>query len=60
MPKNTNKTKKKQKNFNLTTDYYKTISIKFKIHISQLSGKIELKQQSLNQTRHCFTGHIQV
>ena len=45
MPKNTNKTKKKKNrtNFDLTTDSliekYWTISIKVKIHISQLMPK---------------------
>ena len=51
-------------NFDLTTDplieKYQTISIKFRIRISQLLAKIELKQQSLHQNRHCFTGNIQI
>ena len=32
----------------------------FKIRISQLTVKILLKQQSLNQIRHCFTGQNQI
>ena len=63
MPKNTNKTKKTGTNLDLTSDSliekYWTISIKFKIRISQLIAKILLKQRSLNQIRHCLTGHIQ-
>ena len=35
---------------------YKTISIRFKICISQFIAKILLEQQSLNQIRHCLTG----
>ena len=68
MPKNTNKTKKKKKrkkkngtNFDLTTDSliekYQTISIKFKIPISQLIAKNLLKQRCLNEIRHYLTGH---
>ena len=48
-------------NSDLTTDplieKYQTISIKFRIRISQLVAKIELKQQNLikpNQTRTSF------
>ena len=48
MPKNTSKTKIIGTNFDLTTDSlienYSTISIKFKIHVSQLITKILLKQ----------------
>ena len=33
--------------------------MKFKINM-QLIAKIELKQGSLNQIRHCLTGHIQI
>ena len=55
MSKNTN---------NLTSDSLikknQTISINFKIYISQLIAKTLLKQRSLNQIRHCFTGHIQI
>ena len=51
-------------NSDLTTDplieKYQTISIKFRIRISQLIAKIELKQQSLHQIRRCFTGNIQI
>ena len=32
----------------------------FKIHISLLTAKTELKQQSLNQMKHCLTGYIQI
>ena len=35
-------------------------SIKVKICISQLIAKIELKQRSLNQIRHCLMVHIQI
>ena len=45
MLKNTNKTKKTGTNFDLTTDFlikkYETISIKFKIRVSQLIANIE-------------------
>ena len=34
--------------------------MKFKIRISQLIAKMLLKQQSLNQIRHCLTGHNQI
>ena len=34
--------------------------MKFKICISKLIAKISLKQGSLNQTRHCLTGHNQI
>ena len=51
MPKNANKIKKRT-NFDVTTDSliekFLTISIKFKIRISLVLAKIELKQQSLN------------
>ena len=54
---------KNRTNFDVTTDHliekYQTISIKFRICISQLFDKILLKQRSLNQIRHCLTGHIQ-
>ena len=47
MPKNTSKTKKTGRNFDLTTDSliekYQTILIKSKIRISQLIAKILLK-----------------
>ena len=46
MPKNTNKTKKTPGQFEIRT--------------SQVIAKILLKQQSLNQIRHCLTGHIQI
>ena len=59
-----NNAKKTGTNFDLTTDFsiekYQTISIKFKIRISQFISKIEHKQQSLNQARHRLTGHIQM
>ena len=35
-------------------------NIKFKILIFQLFAKILLKQRSLNQSRHCLTGIIQI
>ena len=38
---------------------YWTISIKFKIRISQPIAKIVLKQQSLNQITLCLTEHVQ-
>ena len=38
----------------------KNTNIKFKIRISQLIAKIIFKQQSLNQIRHCLTGHNQI
>ena len=64
MLKNTNKTKKTRTNFDLTTDYsiekYLTVSIKFKIPIFKLIAKILLKQQILNQIRHCFGRYIQM
>ena len=64
MPKNTNMTKNTGTNFDLKTDSliekYKNNSLKFKIRISQLSVKVLPKQQSLNQIRHCLTGHIQI
>ena len=64
MLKNTNKTKKNRTNFDLTTDYsiekYLTVSIKFKIPIFKLIAKILLKQQILNQIRHCFGRYIQM
>ena len=64
MLKNTNKTNKPGTNFDLTTDYsiekYLPVSIKFKIHIFELIAKILLKQQSLNQIRHCFGRYIQI
>ena len=34
--------------------------MKFKIRISQLVDKILLAQRSLNQIRHCLTGHDQI
>ena len=34
--------------------------MKFKIPISQLISKFLLKQRSLNQIRHCLTGHNQI
>ena len=34
--------------------------MKFKIRISQFIAQILLKQQSLNQIRHCLTGHNQI
>ena len=34
-------------------------NLKFKIRIFQLINKILLKQRSLNQIRHCLTGHNQ-
>ena len=47
MPKKISKTKKNGTNFDLATDSliekHQTISIKFKIRISQLIAKIELK-----------------
>ena len=47
MPKNTNKTKKNRTNFDLTSHSligkYQTISVKFKIVISQRIAKILLK-----------------
>ena len=64
MPKNINKRKKTETNFDLTTDSliekYSSISIKFKIRISQLIVKIELKKRSLNQTRHCLGEYNQI
>ena len=32
----------------------------FRIRISQLISKLQLKQQSLNQIRHCVAGHNQI
>ena len=57
MIENTNKAEKIGTNFDLTTDSIieKNKTIKFKIHISNLTVKIELKQRSLNQIRHCLT-----
>ena len=56
--------KSKGTNFDLTTDSvtkkHETISIKFKIRIAPLIAKIQLKQRSLNQIRHCSTGYIQI
>ena len=50
MSKKTSKTKRAGINFDLTTDFlmekYYTISIKFKIHYSQLIAKLLLKQRS--------------
>ena len=64
MPKNANKTKNTRTNLDQKTDHliekYLTISIKFKICISQIIAKIELKQRSLNQIRHCLIGHSQI
>ena len=65
MPKKNMQDKRKNgKNFGLTTDSliekYQTISINFKIRVSQLIAKIEREQQSLNQIRYCLTGHIQI
>ena len=56
MIENTNKAEKIGPNFDLTTDSIieKNKTIKFKIHISKLTVKIELKQRSLNQIRHCW------
>ena len=34
--------------------------MKFKIRLSQLSSKILIEQGSLNQIRHCLTGHNQI
>ena len=39
---------------------YWQIKIIFKIGIFQLIAKILLKHRSLNQVRHCLTGHIQI
>ena len=63
MPKSTNKTKKRGRgNFDLATNSIieknETISVTFKIRITQLTAKLLLKQRSLNQIRHCLTGHI--
>ena len=48
VPKNTNKTKTAGTQFGPTTDSfiekYETISVKFKIHISEVIVKIKLKQ----------------
>ena len=58
MIENTNKAEKIGTNFDLTTDSIiekKNKTIKFKIHISKLTVKIELKQRSLNQIRHYLT-----
>ena len=52
MPKNTNKTKKPGQIL-----IWQQIK---KIRIFQLFDKILPKEQSLNQTRHCFTGHNQI
>ena len=62
MPRITNKTKSSGTNFDLTTDSLieSTILIKLEICISQLIAKIPLKKQSLNQIRHCLTGHNQI
>ena len=64
MPKNTGKAKKPGIDFDLITDSFiekfEAISIKFKIRISQLIAKLLLKQQSLNQIRHCVVGHNQI
>ena len=58
MPKNRNKTKNSKTNFDLTANSsMENVSIMFKFRISQLIAKILLKQQSLNQIRHCLTGH---
>ena len=45
-----------QKIFKLNENYFN----KIKIRISQLIGKILLKQWSLNQIRHCLTGHNKI
>ena len=63
MSKNTNKTKKFTANFNLTDsliEKHKAISVKLKIRISQLIGKILLKQRSIDQIRHCLTRNLEV
>ena len=64
MPKNIGKTKNTETSFGLRTVFssekYLFISIKFKIHTSQLIVKILLKQQSLNQIRYCLPGHIKI
>ena len=59
MPKNTNQAKKPGQIWsdNRLIEKYETISIKVKIHISQLIAKTLLKQRSLNQIRHCLAGH---
>ena len=59
MPRNTNK-KKKRKNRTNFDEKHLTVSIKFKIRISQLFAEIEFKQRSLNQIRQCLTGHFQI
>ena len=35
-------------------------SVKFNVCISQLTATILLRRQSLNEIRHCLTGHIQI
>ena len=52
MPKNTNKTKKKPGQI-LIQQQIMTL-------ISQLIAKILTQQRSLNQIRHCLTGHKQI
>ena len=64
MSKNTNEKKKVGTNFDFTTGYlikkYFTISINFKIRISQVIAKIEMKQRSLNRIGQCLKGQIQI
>ena len=64
MSKNTNEKKKVGTNFDFTTGYlikkYFTISINFKIRISQVIAKIEMKQRILNRIGHCLKGQIQI
>ena len=58
------KKKKNETNFDLTADSliekYQTISLNFKICISQLVAKLLLKQRTLNQIRQCLIGHIEI
>ena len=62
MSKNANEKKKVGTNFDfgyLIKKYF-TISINFKIRISQVIAKIEMKQRILNRIGHCLKGQIQI
>ena len=61
MPKNINKTKKRDKFWSDDRFLNSKILNHFnKVHISQFIVKMLLKQRSLSQPRHCLTGHNQI
>ena len=65
MPNNLKKVKKEKLGEIWSDNRFLTLKIlsylnKFKIHISQLTAKILLKQQCLNQIRHCLMVCIQI